>query len=194
MPSDCWQMQVEFGRKRERIFEKLFTTNDPTAIGTLVTGIVTAFGVAVAILAGFYAKEQLFLGRRVALGNQLFRIDEALEQHRDIHAKLRPGGEWSNGKHGPQTQDDWIAVERYMGLFERIQVLVQAKVVDIGTVDRLDGYRLFNIVDNPLIFQEKFVELGYGCRDFIKLWKALCTLERNRGKRKPDGRILNHLK
>src|SRR5579864_3930747 len=61
-----------------------------SAIATLIAGIVTVFGVAAAVIAGFYAKEQLLIGRRVALGDNLFRIDEALGQHAVVHAKLRP--------------------------------------------------------------------------------------------------------
>ena len=85
-------------------------------------------------------------------------------------------------------------IESYMGLFERNQVLVAADMIDIGTVDRLYSYRLFNIADNPIIYQEKFVKRGYGWRDFIKLWKALGALENNKSKTQPNKEILGHLR
>ena len=42
-----------------------------------------------------------------------------------------------------------------MGLFERVKVLVDDKIIDIDTVDRLYGYRVDNIVNNETIRQAK---------------------------------------
>jgi hypothetical protein len=196
---------------------KLPTTNDPIAIGTLVTGIVTAFAVAVAIVAGFYAKEQLDAangqlaaaskqltaangqleaakeqlreGQKIAYGDFLLRLDEAFQRHQDVHIKLRFGGESPKGR--LRFPKDWPAIESYMGMFERVQLLLEKDLIDIGTVNRLYGYRLFNIVVNPTIYQEKLVNLGYGWKDFIKLWKALADLDKRNPQ--PDVNVLKHL-
>lgn len=169
---------------QEILTSKLPATSDvATAIATLVTGIVTAVGVAVAIFAGLYARKQLLTGQKIAYGDFLLRLDEAFRQYKAVHTKLRPGGEWSlvgpDGKlrekvDGPKFPEDGPAVEGYMGLFERVQVLLEKGLIDdIDVVERLYGYRLFNIVENPNIYQKKLVKLARGWRDFIKLWLAL---------------------
>src|SRR5947199_6145441 len=92
-------------------------------LGTLITAIAT---VILALVTQASVRE----GRRNSRGDFLLRLDEAFRHHQDIHAKLRPGGPWSGQTGGPVSREDWIAVESYMGLFERIQVLVEQKVVD----------------------------------------------------------------
>ncbi len=194
-----------------------------TAIAALIAAITTVFAVAVAVIAGYYAKgqleaakgqlaaaneqlaaanEQLRDGQKTAYGDFLLRLDEAFRQYQEAHTKLRPGGEWSklgpDGKwrekeDGPEFRKDGPAVEGYMGLFERVQLLLAKDLIDIDTVNRLYGYRLFNIVNNSIIYQVKLVELGDGWIDFIKLWKALCALDSNKGKKCPDTKVLNHL-
>ena len=189
-----------------------------TAIAALIAGITTVFAVAVAVIAGYYAKgqleaaseqlvaaseqlvaakEQLREGQKIAYGDFLLRLDEAFQRHQRVHTKLRPGGEWSrvgpDDKWRPEFPKDGPAVEAYMGLFERVQLLLEKDLIDIGTVNRLYGYRLFNIVNNPIIYQVKLVELGDGWIDFIKLWKALSALDSNKGKKQPDIKVLNHL-
>ena len=174
---------------------KLPTTTDvTTAIATLVTGIVTAFGVAVAIIAGFYARKQVLTSQGIAQGDFLLRLDAAFVAHKDIHAKLRFGGVYPGVVDALDFPKDWPAIESYMGLFERIQVLVEEKIIDIDVVDRMYGYRLYNIINNPIIHEEKFVKLGNGWRDFIKLWKALGDLEMNKNKTQPNKKILGHLR
>jgi hypothetical protein len=152
---------------------KLFSTNDPTAIGTLVTGIVTAFGVAGAIGTVLYARKQLLIAQKTAYGDFLLRLDEAFVRHKVVHVKLRFGDKYPKVVRPFEFPKDWPAIESYMGLFERIQVLVEEKIIDIDVVDRLYGYRLFNIVANPVIYREKLVKIADGWRDFIKLWLAL---------------------
>ncbi len=173
-----------------------------TAIATLVTGITAVFGVAVAIIAGFYAKEQLLAGQKVAYGDFLLRLDEAFWRHREVHKKLRPGGDWSlvspedeirEKVNGPHFLKDGADIEGYMGLFERVQLLREKDLIDIETVNRLYGYRLFTIVKNDNIYQGKLVENGDGWTDFIRLWRDLSALEGNKGQKKPDSSVLKHL-
>lgn len=132
-------------------------------------------------------------------GDFLLRLDKALRQHQDVHTRLRPGGDWSRvgpgGEwrkevSGPEFPKDGPAIESYMGLFERIRLLVEEGVIDIGTVDRLYGYRLSNIVSNPIIFQKKLVELADGWTDFIKLWGELAGY---RKKSRPDSEQIDPL-
>jgi hypothetical protein len=65
------------------------------------------------------------------------------------------------------------AVEAYMGVFERIQLLIDEKILDLDTVDRLYSYRILNIVSNERIWKEKLVEKEQFWPDFTRLWHSL---------------------
>ena len=136
------------------------------AIAALLTAIIT-FRIANATQAS------LEEARKNSLLTLLSRLDEELRPHEDVALKLRPGGVWFNGIDSPKSPQDWLAIESYMGSFERIQFLIEQKIIDIDTVDKMYGYRLSNIVMNPTIFEEKLVLRGRAWSSFIELWKAL---------------------
>ncbi len=154
-----------------------------TVIGSLAAGI----GLVLTGLGLRYAGAQLEQSKQVAKdakdvaeeskniaqGEFLLRLDELFQQHIEVHRRLRPGGDWANAKSGPQTNDDWVDVEKYMGLFERIQFLVSRRIIDIDIIDKLYGYRLFNIVSNPIIRKNKLEQEADAWQDFIALWRAL---------------------
>ncbi|HXU36336.1 MAG TPA: hypothetical protein VN937_08215 [Blastocatellia bacterium] len=61
-----------------------------------------------------------------------------------------------------------------MGLFERIKVLVDDGIVDLATIDKLYGYRVFNIVANDVIRKGKLEgQRAEHWKGFIELWDAL---------------------
>jgi hypothetical protein len=132
--------------------------------------IVALGGLLAAIGGFFYAGLQLRHAQRSARGTFLLDLEEMLRHHDKIHIKLEPGGEEDWKPAGP---DDWAAVEAYMGVFERIQLLVEERILDLDTVDRLYSYRVLNIVNNEHIRKEKLVEKGQFWTDFRKLWHSL---------------------
>ena len=139
---------------------------------TLVVSIV---GVAGAVAGLWYAALQLRHTRNTSRATFLLVLDEAFGQHREVHSLLRPGGAWAGSGQGPENPDEWIAVEDYMGLFERIEVLVEGGVLDASLVDRLYGYRISNIVANPVIRRAKLIDGKAGWTDFLMLVGRLRT-------------------
>jgi len=134
--------------------------------------IFTVIGVCVAAIGLYYAGKQLRGAQKSARGEFLLRLDEMFKEHVEVHTRLRPGGVWTEASNGPRSVEDWVAVERYMGLFERIKILVDDGVIDLDTVDRMYGYRVFNIVENKTIYA-KLVDESEDWRDFLGLWQAL---------------------
>lgn len=141
--------------------------------------VATAIGVFLAVFGLFYTAKQLKASQKIARGEFFLHLDELFYQHDKVHLQLRPGGAWADGKGGPTSGEDWVAVEKYMGLFERIKVLIDDGLVDLDTIDKLYGYRVFNIVANQTILQEKIEKEVKSWRKFIELWRAL---EKNRSK------------
>jgi hypothetical protein len=136
-----------------------------------ISGAVGSFAAAVGLI---FAGKQLLDSKKISRGEFLLRLDELFQQHVETQMRLRPGGDWSSGDAGPEKASEWGSVERYMGLFERIQVLMDAGIIDLATVDHLYGYRVLNIAKNPVIRREKLegprAKYWLG---FIRLWKAL---------------------
>src|SRR5690606_16025530 len=110
-----------------------------TAIATAVGVILTGGGL---IFAGWQLRD----ARRVAEGEFLLKLDEMFRHHQEVHLALRKG-KWSVGVSGPETNEEWAAVDAYMGLFERVHLLIERKIIDKETVERLYGYRIQNILD-----------------------------------------------
>ena len=92
-----------------------------------------------------------------------------LRHHDAVHVKL--DSEW--GADWKPSPEEWPAIEAYMGVFERIQVLIDERVLTLRTVDRLYSYRVLNIVSNDHIRAEKLVEKEQFWPDFCKLWHGL---------------------
>jgi hypothetical protein len=109
----------------------------------------------------------------VTLGQFLLELDDKFSQHREAHIALRPGGKWASGTASPTTAEDWAQIETYMGLFERINILIEKNILDTGTIDRLYGYRVNNIVSNPKIRQAKLIDNADYWTDFLSLCSRL---------------------
>ncbi len=114
---------------------------------------------------------QAQVSQRIASGQFLLQLDEMFWHHDKTHRRLRPGGEWTKPGAGPSSHDDWVDVELYMGLFERIQVLEERGILQADTVDRLYGYRISNIIRNAKIRKRKLgdTRTRLGWKGFIAL-------------------------
>jgi hypothetical protein len=113
----------------------------------------------------------------------LFEIDRALRDFEDVHAALRPGGPGWFGPGDERLREKWIPVERYMGTFERVQALMEIGLVEAGLIEELYGYRIGNLVADPVVYRHKLVENANGWRRFIELWRALDAASRKRTNR-----------
>jgi hypothetical protein len=149
----------------------------------LLGSAATAVTAVVAVIAVVYARgqvreaqKQLQQSRKLAHGDFLLRLDEAFQRHDEIHKWLQPAFQWGkeNGrsKSGPESAEDWFMVTQYMGLFERVTSLLKNEITDLSTVDKYYGYRLYNIVSNDTIRQEKLENKRAAAywEDFIDLW------------------------
>ncbi len=144
---------------------------------TIADGIQIALLVitAVGIVLGFIVtNRELVQSRKIAQGEFLLHLDELFREHQQIHINLRPGGAWSTSQGAPRSAEEWAALEAYMGLIERIKVLIDDGIIDLKTFKRLYGYRVNNVVQNETIRHEKLegMRADYW-QDFIALRTAL---------------------
>src|SRR5690554_6216927 len=111
-------------------------TSDLAAIGLLLTGI--------GLLINSY---QIWQTKQVALGQFLLQFDEMFIAHAAVHHSLRSDGKWAHNI----DPEDMKEVEAYVGLLERLGVLVDKGVIDKDIARDLYGYRVRNVVRNPSI-------------------------------------------
>jgi hypothetical protein len=143
-----------------------------SSVATAVGSIVAAVGLVMAALGVKYAARQMEQTKKLARGEFLLRLEELFKDHIETHRRLRPGGEWSQNT-GPTTNAEWSDVERYMGLFERINVLVNDEIIALDYVDHFYGYRILNIARNPVINDAKLVRAAESWQGFIELWRKV---------------------
>lgn len=122
-----------------------------------VAQAATIFGAVLAAAGVFYAGVQLHASALIAKGQFLLELTKMFAEHDPIHVKLRPGGEWRGGQANPSGPDDWAAIDAYLGLFERCEVLIRQKSLDPIEFSNLFGYRLDNILSQPAITGKKFI-------------------------------------
>jgi hypothetical protein len=121
--------------------------------------------------------------RAAQVAGLLFEIDRALRDFDDVHAALQPGGPGWFGPGDERRREKWIPVERYMGAFERVQAVMELGLVEAELIESLYGYRIGNLVADPVIYRYKLVENADGWRRFIELWRVLDAAHRKRTKR-----------
>jgi hypothetical protein len=119
--------------------------------------------------------------RHHVFGQLLLQLDAAFQQHAPVHIKLRPDGPWGE-KQGCPSDKDWPSVEAYLGLFERVKVMIDLGLLEIDPICRFYGYRVGNIWSNNCIRRIKLEERAEYWKDFIQLTELL---EKREGRRYP---------
>lgn len=151
----------------------------------LLGSMSTAIAAGAAVFALIYAKNQvtearnqLKNSRTIAYLDFLLRVDEAFQKHQEVHQLLQPAFAWGNNKAGPQSAEDWFKVTSYMGLFERVNFLIDIGAEQLEMVDKFHGYRVYNIVSNNTIREAKLENQKTAAywEEFIRLWLKLKPL------------------
>jgi len=164
-------------------------------VAAWVGAIAGLLAVAVGVFALWYASKQVKLGREQrrdasssGLGQFLLQLDDAMQRHQAAHLKLRPGGEWYNSTDRPADNEMAEAIA-YMGLFERVNIMIDLKLLPASVVNRLYGYRVGNIWANDRLMCEKLVKLSGQWQDFLNLVKSM---EKERNEEYVPGRWMRY--
>jgi hypothetical protein len=134
---------------------------------------LTAAGLFLTGIGLLYAARQLRISRKIARGEFLLHLFELVQNYNEVHYALTEDGRWANGVSGPKTQEDWRQVDRYMGLLESLQILIEDGFLDLKTVDRQYGHRVVALVRNKAIQERSLKDRAYRWRDFTALVRGL---------------------
>lgn len=121
-------------------------------------------------------RELLEISREAATANQhartielLFAIDHQLAPYDALNAALSPGGRFDNAT-AALTADDERHLIRYMGFFERIDVMVENGLLPIEVVQSFYRTRLQRLANHPELVGPILM------RDGRAAWTHLYTL------------------
>lgn len=133
-----------------------------------LTDVITAIAMLAAGAGVFYAARQLQLSQKSAREEFLLHLFELVQRYNPIHLRLEEG-DWS----ASASEQEWMELNRYMGLIEHIKLLVDDRILNLRTVDRIFSHRVHAIVSNPAVRRRNLEDRKEIWKDFIELWRAL---------------------
>ena len=115
-----------------------------------------------------YISRQVNVARQQAKGQFLLALDAQFEKFTDLTVRMTIDRNFV-----PQGKE-WAEVWGLMSVFERINIMVEDKIMDVAIVDRLHGFRLVKLIANDAIFQ-RLSATGAEWQDFIDLCYAVAA-------------------
>lgn len=128
-------------------------------IGAAALPLVTGFGL-------LFVWQQIRAARHVARSQFLLDLDRRLRDHVGVAFDVRSPS-WT-----PKDDAEGFELARYMGLIERMAILVDDGIVDLSTVRKLYGWRMRWLIANQCVRQD-LADRREGWRTFIELWCRL---------------------
>jgi len=120
-----------------------------------------------------YISRQVNVARQQTKGQFLLALDGHFEKLNEITARLL------NEEDYKPVGKGWGEIWQLMSVYERINIMVEDKIIDIAIVDRLYGFRLLAIVANDEIFR-RVQSMGAEWQDFIDLCHAVARHRRRK--------------
>ena len=128
-----------------------------------LTGLILALATTGSLI---YVSRQVSATRQQTKGQFLLALDAQFEKFNDITIHLM------NEAGFAPAGNQWGEIWRLMSVFERINVMVEDRILDVALVDRLYGFRLIGIIANDPIY-ERLKLSGGEWQDFIDLCYAV---------------------
>ncbi len=128
----------------------LVTTNiDKWEIVGSIASTVSAIASLVAIP---FVAIQLKSSNQIAKAQLMNELERDISLHADTYTALTSGGKW-HGQSIDLTDDDKVAVLKYISFFERVRVIVNTNVLDLETIDCIFAGRFFHLFNNSHVKQ-----------------------------------------
>lgn len=136
-----------------------------------IASIIVALATTGSLL---YIARQVRITRQQTKGQFLLALDEQFEKSVPITVRVvnEPGF--------TPTGSEWPQIWRLMSVFERINIMVEDGILDIGLVDRLYGFQVVSLIANDAIY-ERVKLTGAEWQDFVDLCHALAGYRQQSG-------------
>ena len=149
---------------------------------------IASFVVALATTGSLlYISRQVNATRQQTKGQFLLALDEQFEKTTAITIRL------VNEEGFRPTGTDWPEVWHLMSIFERISIMVEDHILDIGIVDRLYGFRLLALIANDDIYQRLTLS-GIEWQDFIDMCYSVADHRERQGAKRRDAAFIERVR
>jgi hypothetical protein len=117
-----------------------------SALAAVASGLVASVGL-------LFVGLQLKWNRRLAKAQFINDLARDIDHHSEAETNLDREGPWYEaGK--TLTTKDMEKIERYITFFERVKLILDAKVLDMNMIDDLLAYRFFHLLHNPNVQEQ----------------------------------------
>lgn len=117
----------------------------------------TIIGAPLAACAILYTARQIRLAKCQAKASFMLNVYQMMDQHNQLHRWMMDDS-WPSGPAGPDSNDEWLAVGRLLGLYEHLGCLVRDGLLGAEDVTNLYGYRLIRVLRNRQIYERHFAQ------------------------------------
>lgn len=152
-----------------------------------VTAITSAIALIFVGVALFYNNAELRMTREIAQSQYLMSYYSEFQQFNDVQMKFIAGA-WSQPGVGPESQEEWYRVARYMGLLEQIEVLIDSGIMTAEVADRSYSHRVRAVYRNELVRRRYLEGEKFRWQLFLRLVNRLERMPVYSGLRERDGR------
>ena len=152
------------------------TISDMASIALAVAGVGSLL----------YISRQVKVAHRQTKGQFLLALDAQFEKLNETTALLL------NKEDYKPVGKEWGEIWMLMSVYERINIMVEDRIIDIAIVDRLYGFRLLAIVANDEIFR-RVQSMGAEWQDFIDLCNAVAKHRKRKNSAQNDARFLERV-
>jgi hypothetical protein len=148
---------------------------------------VASITLAVAtIFSLLYISRQVRVTRQQTKGQFILALDDQFDKSTDITIRL------ANEPDFKPVGKDWPEVWQLMSVYERINIMLEDRILDVGIIDRLYGFRLLIIIANDAIYQRLQVT-GAEWQDFIDLCYAIADHRQRQGASRQDAAFIQRV-
>jgi hypothetical protein len=118
----------------------------------VVGSIASTVSAIASLIAIPFVAIQLRSSNQIAKAQLMNELERDISLHADTFTALTVGGKWSGGSID-LTDNDKVAILKYISFFERVHVIVKTNVLDLETIDYIFAGRFFHLFNNPHVKQ-----------------------------------------
>lgn len=99
------------------------------------------------VISLLYISRQVAIARNQAKGQFLLTLDDRLDKSTEITLRL------FNDKNFEPVGEEWGEIWLLMNTYERMNIMVEDKIMDIDMVERVYGFRVVALIQNDAIYR-----------------------------------------
>jgi hypothetical protein len=113
----------------------------------VISAVAASISAIVSVVGLPFLAIQISSSNQIAKAQFINELERDISLHAGLYTSLIDGGSLSNPK--VISEDERNALLQYISFFERVDLVINTKVIDIKTVDCLFGGRFFMLMENP---------------------------------------------